>query len=87
MYALREGGGRVLTIEGRGDLHEMPDAPDWPPRVRPERPGEDEYLQAWESSLSESLQEGRRCVSHLVFCNHDVIAYVGVFTAQINYGH
>jgi hypothetical protein len=85
MYTLREGGGRVLTIEGRGDLHEMPDAPDWPPRVRPKRPGEDGLLQV---GRSESLQEGRRCVSRLVFCNHDVIAYVGgVFTAQINYGH
>jgi hypothetical protein len=48
MYTLREGGGRVLTIEGRGDLHEMPDAPDWPPRVRPKRPGEDGLLQVWE---------------------------------------
>jgi hypothetical protein len=73
MYTLHEEGGRVLTIEGRRDLHEMPDAPDWPPRVRPERPGEDGYLQPWESSLSESLQEGRRCVPRLVFSLPDLL--------------
>lgn len=68
MYTLREG------VDYRGtDLHEMSDAPDWPPRVRRERPGEDGYLQAWESSLSEPLQEGRRCVSRLVFSLSDLL--------------